>query len=123
MASGNGRQHKSADSYSVREVKRAHLREDLQPDRVVALDVRGKFQFDAEWLELHGHRGLAGCAREHWVGQFSTSQETGRLPIGCQQVRLGQDLQDILLLQGANGCAQVNVRPKDKDVQQIRKGL
>ena len=117
MPSRNCRQHKSADGYGVGVIKRAHFREDLQPDRVVALDVRGKFQFDAEGLELDGYRGLAGCACQQWVGQFSASQETRRLAIGCQQIGLGQDLQDISLLQVTNRCAQVKVRPEDKDVQ------
>src|SRR3989449_2578321 len=123
MASGNGRQRKSADDYCVREIKRAHFWKDLQPDGIVALDVRGKFQFDPEGLELERNRGLPCCAGDNRVGQFSASQETCRLAIGCQQVRLGQDLQYISLLQVTKGCAQVKVRPEDEDVQEIRNAL
>src|SRR5216683_6600881 len=99
MASGNGRQHKSADSYSVREVKRAHLRKDLQADGVIAFYISGEFQLHAEGLELNANRGLSSCTGDHWVGQFAASQEACRLAVGCKQVRLRQDLQNISLLQ------------------------
>src|SRR5439155_1913462 len=110
MTSRNRRKHKSANRDGVGEIKRTHFGEYFQANRIVVLNGSCKFQLHAEGLELHRDRGLPGCARNYGVRQFSTSQKARRLAVRCEQIRLGQDLQHISLLQVLNGRAQVKDR-------------
>src|SRR5262245_9356093 len=115
MASGDSRQNKSTDCYCVRVIKGTHFGEYLQPDRPIARDGAGEFQLDTERLELNRDRRTTCHAGHNRVRQLSTRKKTCGLAVSRQQIRFGEDLQDVFLLEGLNRHSQVEVRPKEKD--------
>src|SRR5439155_2997213 len=88
VACRDRRQDEAADGDRVRIIERAHLGEDLQSDRVVALDRAGEFQLDAEGLELDRDRSRTCHTGYDRIGQLSTSQESRRLAVRSQESRL-----------------------------------
>ena len=84
-------------------------------------DVRRKAELHAERLELHGDHRRDGAARgggrQDGKGKFAAGHEAGFLAVHRDQVGLGQHLQQIARLQGADGGADVEIRPEDEQVQ------
>ena len=62
----------------------------------------------------------AGTGLHDREGKFSASQKTGFLAVDGDQVGLGQNLQQTFLLQSLDDRAQVNLRIKEKQVQEVR---
>ena len=58
-------------------------------------------------------------ALDHRVGEFAAGEELRRLAADGHQVRFRQNLQHLVLLQGFDGGAQVDVRPEEEDIQQV----
>src|SRR5206468_6812175 len=51
--------------------------------------------------------------------QFSAGQETRRLAAGGEQIRLGQNLQQVSVLQGFNRRAHIRARMEKENIQQV----
>jgi len=51
--------------------------------------------------------------------KLASSQETGLFTVDRDQIRLGQDLKQVLRLQCLNHGSEVNIRPEKKKVQNV----
>ena len=51
--------------------------------------------------------------------KLAASQETGFFTVDRDQIRLGQDLKQVLRLQCLNNGSEVNIRPEKKEVQNV----
>src|SRR5258707_8077619 len=78
-----------------------------------------ELQFDAEIFEgdCNCRESLTGLDQRKW--KLTASQETGFFTVDRDQIRLGQDLQQVLRLQGLNNGSEVNIRPEEKKVQNV----
>src|SRR6185437_2150808 len=106
-------------------IERAHLRRNFQIDGAECRNRRSEIQLHAERFELHrDHRG--GCAsggrrRDRGIRERAAGEEARLFSIERDEVRLRQNLQQVILLQRLDGGADVQVRPEGEEVQQIRK--
>src|SRR5581483_6942646 len=118
-----GGNHKAGNGEGVGEIQRAYFGLYMQMNVAVGHDLGREFQLHAEFLELNGyaHESLPGL--HHGERKFAAGQEACFLAIDCNQVRLSQNLQQILLLQGLDHRTQVNIRTEQKNVQHIIEGL
>ena len=82
-------------------------------------DVRGKDQLDPIVLELHGDGAGGRAALHDGTGNCAADQEIGFLAVGGHQVRLGQNLEDGLVLQGLDERAQVQLGIEREQVQRL----
>ena len=85
----------------------------------VGRDNRSKFQPDAEFLEGDGDRRETLSRLDYGKGEFATRQEARLFAVDCDQVRLCQNLQQVLGLQGFDHGAYVSVGTKEKDIQHV----
>src|SRR6185369_5523151 len=115
MSGGDLRQYEAADGHSVGEVQRTDLGEHLQPDGVVVFNRPGKLELYPERLELYVDGGLPLRPRHDRVRQLAARQELCRFTARSQQIGLGQDLQNIVLLQGPYGRAKINITTEKKN--------
>ncbi len=92
----------------------------MAPD---AVTVGVKFKLHAERLELHRDDGRGGAAGgrggEYGKRERAARQEAGLFAFERDQVRLRQNLQQVILLQRFDGRADVQIGPVDKQVQQV----
>jgi hypothetical protein len=83
-----------------------------------------EIQLHTEGLELHGDDGSGGAARrgggDGGERETAAGQERGVGSFQRQQVGLGQDLQQVALLQGLDSGADVEIGAEGKKVQQVR---
>src|SRR5262249_28033643 len=102
----------------------ADLRLHLQVDRTGWRELRREVQLHAELLELNRHDGRdpAGgwCGCDRRVRKLTSCKETRFHALGDNQVWLGQNLENVLLLQRLNGSADIQIRPEEKKIEQIR---
>src|SRR6266536_532694 len=118
-AGGNGRDGKAVEDRGVGEIQRADLGCQLEPHHI-PLDGPDKFQLYAKWLEDDRDRGAtASPALHHRNRKFAAGQKLGGLAATRQQVRLRQDLRNVLLLRGTNGRTQIDVGPENENIQQV----
>src|ERR1700674_3001090 len=78
-----------------------------------------ELQFDAEILEGDGNGREALTGLDQRKRKLAASQETGFFTVDCDQIRLGQDLKQVLGLQCLNNGSEVNIRPEKKKVQNV----
>src|SRR6267143_3398444 len=78
-----------------------------------------ELQFDAKIFEgdCNGRESLTGLDQRKW--KLAASQETGFFTVDRDQIRLGQDLKQVLRLQCLNNGSEVNIRPEKKKVQNV----
>src|SRR4029077_20455545 len=78
-----------------------------------------ELQFDPEIFEGDGNGGesLTGLDQRKW--KLTASQETGFFTVDRDQIRLGQDLKQVLGLPCLNNGSEVNIRPEKKKVQYV----
>ena len=107
---------KPGDRHAVVEVQRADFGPNLQANDVAG-NRRREVQPDAELLELH--RDLAGRARDKRHRELAARQEAGFLAVVGDQVRLGQALEQALLLQRADDHADAFALREEEQVQEI----
>ena len=85
--------------------------------------VGSEVQLHAERLELHRDHRRGGAAGrgggDGGEGERAAGQEAGVLAFQRDQVRLGQNLQQVPFLQGLDGGADVQVGPEGEEVQQV----
>src|SRR5579859_2035804 len=86
-------------------------------------DDRGELQAHAEFLERDRYRSEARARLHDGEGKLAPGQEASLLAIDGDQVGLGKDLQETLVLQGLNHRSEIDIRPKDEQVQNIADGL
>ncbi len=90
----------AGDGERIGEIESADLRRHFQMDVAVGHDHGGKFQLHSEFLERDGDRGKTLPGLDDGEGKFSAGQKAGFLAVYRDQIGLGQDLQQVLLLQG-----------------------
>ncbi len=90
-------------------------------DESVQGEGRREVQAHAKLLELNGDSGKTAAAGrlQNGKGKFAAGEKTRFLSRRGQQIRLGQNLQNIILLESLDRRGQVDVRPNVEDVQQI----
>src|SRR5258708_32709847 len=93
-------------------VERRYFRSDVQPNVIVFRDDGIEVQPYAKLPELDGDCSGVGAALQDRNRKLAAYQEAGFLAIGGNQVRLGQDLQKVAVLQRADQSAQVQVVAK-----------
>src|SRR5208283_4817480 len=90
-------------------------------DAAVRLNHGGELEAHAKLAKLNRDGGnAAGVLLRDGKGKFSSGEETGFLAIDRDQVGLGQNLQKILCLESLNHRAQVDLRVKEEQVEQVR---
>src|SRR5205823_3588938 len=90
----------------------ADLGLDLQVNLAVTQDDGQEVQPGAELLELHADLAQPGGDRD---GLLAAGQEAGGLPAEGDQPRLGEDLGQVLHLQGLEEAEEAGVRAKDAE--------
>src|SRR5208283_4635704 len=114
---GNGRAG-NADGVGV--VERAHLGHDMHMNVAIGLDYGGELEAHTELAELNGDGcDAAGVLLRHGKRKFTSGEKTGFLAIDGNQIGFGQYLQETFLLEGLDHCAQMNLRVKEEQVQQV----
>ena len=74
----------------------------------------------AELTKLNGDLADSGCSALYSrIREFATGEKVGGAAADCQQIRLSQNLQDLLLFERLNRCCQIQVGTEQEDVQQI----
>src|SRR5690348_11870584 len=91
----------------------------MKPNDVVVTDRAGKVQAYAEGFELNTDAGKTLAGLDDGERELASRQESRLLPIDRHQVGLGQNFENGLLLKILDGCAQVDVRAEQENVQQI----
>src|SRR5262249_36124387 len=83
-----------------------------------------KVELHTKLLELHRHHGRdsAGSGRrsDGGVGKLTAGEKAGFRAFHHDQVRLGENRQQMLLLERLNRRADVQVRREDEEIEQIR---
>src|SRR3984893_17284332 len=83
----------------------------------------GELQPHAELFERNGNCCKARAGLHNGEGKLTARQETGFLAVHRAQVGLGQDLQEILVLQGLNHGSEVDIGPEQKQIENVADGL
>src|SRR5208283_4631235 len=123
LARADGGYGGSGDGDGVREVQRTDLGSDVQVDAAVRLNHGSELQAHAKLAKLNGDGGdSAGVLLRYRKGKFSSGQETGLFAVHRNQVGLGQNLQEIFLMQGLDDCSQVDVGAFHENIQKVADG-
>ena len=77
---------------------------------------RGELQPNAELLKRNGNRSEAGARLHNGKGKLASCQEARLFPVHRDQVGLGQNLQQVLVLKRLNHRAEVYIRTKNKKI-------
>ena len=101
------RHGESGDRERIGEIQLADFRHHLKVNIAVRHDHRREFQFHPELAELNGHRGESLAWLDDWERKFASRQETRLFAVYRDQIRLGQNLQQVFLLEGLNHDAKV----------------
>src|ERR1039458_3195176 len=122
-ALGQGGNHKSLQRDRVGEVQAADFGRDFEIDGALRRNRRCEIELHAVGFELH---------RDHWRGgaaggrsgdrrerKTAAGEETGVLALEREQIRLGENLQQILFLQSLDRRADVEIRDEREEVEQI----
>ena len=99
------RDRSAVDGRAAGEIELAERRLDVQADSVVGQDVRQEGQIRAEILELDRHdRRAAGNRRalRHRERELTAGEESRGLAVEGEEVRLGEDLRQVVLPQGVD---------------------
>src|SRR6266853_3362919 len=119
LTGAQGRNREAGNGQSIAEVEGAHFGRNLQMNVTVRHNDGSELQFDAEILEgdCNGRESLTGLDQRKW--KLTASQETGFFTVDRDQIRLSQDLKQVLRLQCLNNGSEVNIRPEKKKVQNV----
>src|SRR5882762_10125095 len=82
-------------------------------------DDRSELQTHAEVLKRDRNRRKPRPWLNDRKWELTSSEKAGFLAIHGNQIRFGENLQQIFALQGFDGSAKINVRTKEKKVQDI----
>src|SRR5947209_19885145 len=82
-------------------------------------DYRRELQLHAELFERNSNRGKTLPRLDDWKGKLAARQEARFFAIYSNKVGLGEDLQKIPRLQGANHRPKMNIWPEQKYIQQV----
>ena len=85
-------------------------------DRVVGRDHGRKSQPDAKFAELNRNRARIGATLQYGHREFSADQKIGFLSVGGDQIRLSQDLENVLALQRLDEGPQGQLRIEGENV-------
>src|SRR5271157_2360770 len=122
---GKSRDGKTLQCNGVGVIERADFRGDFQIDGALRRDRGGEVELHAEGLEPHrdhGSGGAAGwCGGDGGIRERSARQEAGVLAFQADQVRLGQNLEQVALLQRLDGGPDIQVGAEGEQVQQVGK--
>ncbi len=89
----------------------------------VGLNYGSKFQAHTKFTKLNSDGGDAACAGlHHGEGEFSSGEEAGFFAIDGDEIGLGENLQQVLRLERFDYGAEMNLRVKEKLVEDIRYG-
>src|SRR5581483_1340329 len=107
------------DRERIRKIQRADFGSHLQMDIAVGRDHWGELQANAELLERNGHGCKAGARLDNGERKLASSKETRLFPVYRDEVGLGQNLQQVLVLHRLNHRTKVDVRAENKKVQNV----
>src|SRR3982074_2475125 len=82
-----------------------------------------ELQPHSEFLERNGNGRKARPRLHNREGKLTASQEACFLAVHRNQIGLGQDLQEILVLQGLNYRSEVDIGPEQKQIENIADGF
>src|SRR5580692_374413 len=118
---GQRRNQKALDRQRIRKIKRTDFGLHFQVNHPVGSQRWREVQAHSEFFELNrdSRESRTGCPLQDRKGKFAARQETRFLPRLRHQVRLGQDLQYVVLLERLDRRCKVNVRPEDENIQQV----
>src|SRR5579864_4684768 len=88
-------------------------------DIAIRHDDRREIQFYAEVFERDGDCGKARPRLHNRKRKLAACQETGLFAVHCDEIRLRQNLQQILGLKSFNHSSEMNVRPEKKKIQNV----
>src|ERR1700730_10120077 len=91
-------------------------------DIPVGHDHGSELQVHAEILERDRHRCEARARLHNRKGELAACQETGFLAIHRNQIGLGENLQQTLVLESFNDGAEVNVWTEKKKIEDVVDG-
>ena len=114
--SGHG---KSGNGQRIGEIKLANFGRYFQMNVSVRHYHRSKFQSDAEFFKRDRDRREALARLHDRERKFPAGQEAGFLPIYRDKVGLGQNLQQVFVLKRLNYRAEIDVGPKEKQIQDV----
>ena len=120
VASGDCRDRKTRDRDCVAVIERTDLWRDLQANRIVGFDGTGKVEFNAEGAELDGNgpSGAAYGSLDNRIRELTAGEEVCGFPADGHQIRLGEDLEDVLCLEILNGSAEIEVGSEEENIEQ-----
>ena len=76
-------------------------------------------QLHAEFLELDGDRVETLAGLNDGKGELPAGKKTGFFAVDRDQIRLGQNLEQVLGLERLNHGANIEISASDKDIQEI----
>src|SRR5580698_7464918 len=90
-------------------------------NQTIGRQSRREVQSHSEFLELNSdsRKARAGASLQNRKWKFAARQETGLFPGLGHQIRFGQNLQHVILLERLDGGGKINVGPEDKQIKQI----
>src|SRR5215472_7654738 len=92
----------------------------MQTDGTAGSDDRREVQSYPEFAELNGHgTESASPALQRRVWELTAGEETGGPSIDREDIRLRKRLQKVSGFERLDGCAEVQIGPKQEYVQQI----
>src|SRR4029077_3191057 len=82
-------------------------------------DHRLEFELNPEFLELNSYRSEPLAGLHDGERKLAARQETGFLAVHGDEVWFGQDLEQVLGLQGANHRPEMDIRTEEEHVQNV----
>src|SRR5579871_5434943 len=114
--SGHG---ESGDSEGIGVIERAHLWRYFQMDVAVWRNHGRELQPHAELLKGDGDRGESVTRLHDRERELASGEKAGFFSVDGNQIRLGENLQEIFSLQSLDYGAEVDIRSKEKQVQNV----
>src|SRR6202046_5740660 len=118
---GKRRNRKSRNRECIREIQSTDFGRYLQMYRAIGHNRWSEVQLHTEFFELNadGRKRASSRTLHDGIRELSAGQETGFFSGHCQNIRLSQNLQNIVRLESLNCRADVHTRIVKKDIQQI----
>src|SRR3979490_1672942 len=92
-------------------------------EECVRHDDRSELQADTKLFERDRHRSKARAGLHDWKRELAAGEEAGFLSVYGNQIRFGKNLQQVLCLELLDDGAEINVRTKHEQVEDVVNGL
>ena len=114
-----GRNTEARNRQTISEIEGTDLGGHLEVNVAIRHDHGSKCQLHPEIFELNGDRGETLPGLNHGEGKLAAGQKLSFLAVDRDQIRLGQDLQQVFLLERLDDRAEVDVAAKKKEVERV----